>query len=695
MGHTRKHRDPYTANPWRDLGHAKWYDPLAALEDPTSPEFKAAVKTEDAIWSLALQQIPKSRLAAWRQSMAHYQRTAHPVSRKYAEVRFKWCGHAVAKQRGPAGYTTYVWIGDWHLDRAWSAVGFGPEGWFYTLEDIGKGAEHLELVVWHWAPNTKAPHPVWRRDPVGPSVEIVGNQIYFSTVENLLRYPDLWTASLQTGKETRCLFVEADKRYQVGFEVRGSVMFIHKANALDQMLGILHGDAVHWIADEKSTLIPIGMEWYGTNDSLIYYPAGSKYALPKGEYLVDACLGHGRDVLVITTNKGRETLWVFVKHAHWKPLKRGCADTTIINSIQIFHEETENPTFLFRAPMKPDEVWEYQGGGRHRMGKVLLYPEPLKLPYYAGGLAGDSRVPYTWVSAVKKPRALLVEAYGAYGMSGRRSYPERWLAYLAAGWAVAYVCPRGGREDGDAWYDGGRTAARKAATFEDTAAGIRAIQKSLHVGPDATVFFGRSAGGWLAANIAQAHGDLVAAVYAEVPYVDVLRTTTNPTLPLTQLEYDEFGDPSSKPVEYRALRKISPVDTVPSCKDSCPLLVIRTALHDKQVLPYEALKWSSRLRSAGWDRVYVGIDHDGGHFAAAKSMVEQRAEDAAILETSLKVCSLTDAGQRPARDACLLESAITYIQGTRTARTLRKKSVNRQVRSGTAGRTRRLRATSS
>jgi hypothetical protein len=673
MGHTRKNK--FTAVPTRDLGHAKWTDSLAALENPHSKEFKAAVVAEDANWSQGLQHIPSSRLRAWRRSMVHYQTAAHPVNRKFAEVQFKWCGHTVQKQRGPAGYTTHVWIDGWHQDRAWTAVGFGEEGWFYTLEDIGKGAEHLELTVWRWTPNTKAPRPLWRRDPVGPSVEIVGNQIYFSTVENLLRYPDIWVADVATGHGAKCLFTEPDKRFQVGFEARDGGVFVHKANALDQMLGILEDGKVRWIAAEKSTLIPIGIGYYGQNDAIVFYGLGKpnvQIALPEGEYLVDACLGPQRSVLVVTVNKGCESVWIWnhlQRQPRWECILRG--DPGIVNSIQIFHEDTEYPTFLVRDPRKPDVVWEYHGTSQHHWKKVVTYPEPLRLPYSGGGLAGDAEVPYTWISGVRQPRALLIEGYGAYGISARRAYPERWLPYLAAGWAVAYVCPRGGREGGDAWYDGGRTAARKAATFEDTATAIKALQKSLQIPPRATVFFGRSAGGWLAANIAQAHGDLVAAVYAEVPYVDVLRTTTNPTLPLTQLEYDEFGDPTRRQAEYRALLKISPVDTVPACNPTgCPIVVIRTALHDKQVLPYEALKWSARLRGAGWGRVYVGIDHDGGHFAAAKSMAEQRAED-----------------------ACLLESAIQYLTYTRAAKTLRKKSVKRQGRSGTEGRTRRSRST--
>ena len=673
MGKTPR-REKYTAAPCRDLGHARWCDPLAALEDPKSAEFKAAVKTEDANWSQALQHIPSSRLAFWRQAMARYQSAAHPVGRKWAEVRFRWCGHHVAKQRGPAGYSTYLWIDGWHLNRPWSDAGFGTSGWFYTLEDIGKGSEHLELTVWHWSPTAAKPRAVWRRDPVGPSVEIVGDRIYFSTVDNLLRYPDLWVAPLETGKGARCLYSEPDKRYQVSFMERGGTFFVHKANALDQELAILEGETLTWIANAKGTLVPVGGEWYACNDALVHYVTGKRVSFPKGHWLEDACLGHARTVLVILVCEGRDSLWVWNSNGlgKWECIKEG--PKGLVNSISMFHDPTEHPVILCRSPIAADEIWTYLGTVRHRMRLEFSYPEPLRLAHFGGGfaIAEGAHIPYTWVSAVRNPVALLVEGYGSYGISSRRAYPERWLAYLAAGWAIAYVCPRGGREGGDAWWDAGRTSARKATTFSDTAAGIVALQKSLHIPPSATVFYGRSAGGWLAANIAQDHGDLVAAVYAEVPFVDVLRTTTNPTLPLTQLEYDEFGDPRSRPAEYRALRKISPVDTVPACVEGkCPLIIVRTALHDTQVLPYETLKWAARLRAAGWGRVYAGIDHDGGHFAAAKSMVQQRAEDVSILET-----------------------AITY-QPVSAARTLRKKSVKRSRRAGTAGRTRRPRRTSS
>ena len=544
---------------------------------------------------------------------------AHPESRRYAEVEFEWCGHSVAKQRGAAGYTTNLWIDGWSHSGL-SGAGFGADH-FFTLADIGNGAEDLELTVWRWG---KEPERVWSRHPVGPAVEIVGDTLYYSTVENHLRYPDVWATRVRDGQHSRRIFHEADPRYQVTVIAREGEVFIHAANALDQRLGHLRESKIEWVS-AASTLLPLGRGWWACNDALINETR--RVHFPQGHFLSDA-RWVGEEMLVVTVHRGSDHLWCW-NSGEWRLLH-----ATNMGAIQLFHE-SGTPTVLIRAPETPDEVWKYTG----TLQRKFTYPEPLRL---RGGrkYVGDVGVPVSWVSAVDRPRALLVEAYGAYGVSARRAYPVRWLPYIAAGWAIAYVSPRGGREGGDAWWDAARTALRKKTTFDDTAAAIQALQRTLRISPAATVFFGRSAGGWLAANIAQAHGELVAAVYAEVPYVDVLRTTTNPTLPLTRLEYDEFGDPASRPEEYRALQAISPVDTVPTGGPQ-PLLVIRTALHDMQVLPYEALKWAARLRLAGWQRVYVGIDHDGGHFAAAKSMAEQRAEDAALLESALQRAAKT------------------------------------------------------
>lgn len=633
-------RDRLTAQAVRDIGHARWEDPLAALENPHSAEFKEAVAVEDATWSRAVKQVSPSILGAWRRDFTHFQRAAWPEARRWAHANFVWCERKVSIQPAGAGYTYNLWIDDWRPEEPLSHMGFGGDGWFFTMADVGQGGEDLELTVWRFGKGKDKAIKQWTRPHVGPSVVIRADRIYFSTVENRLRYPDVWSAELQTGEKATRLFHEPDPRFQVSFEARGhdNTIFIHTANALTQRLGVLDAAAerVRWITEyEDSTLVPVTTGVYARNEEIVFTNKQVAIPLPAGHYIEDAAEAPFKGAMFVTTVKrGRACLWLLrdVWHLLWD-------SGPVVGEVEIIHEPTTWPTFRTRCPTEPDTLWEFRGGAKDGVWSLqrhLQYPEPLKLHVVATD--EGTGVPYTVVSHVKSPKKLLVEAYGAYGISARRAYPVRWLPWLKRGYAFAYVCPRGGREGGDAWWDAARGAVRKHRTFEDTAAAIANIQTRIGVAPTATVFFGRSAGGWLAAAIAQQHGHLVAAVYAEVPYVDILRTTTNPHLPLTQMEYDEFGDPVRRVEEWHALKKISPVDTVPRVSGHPempkPVLVIRTALHDSQVLPYEALKWSHRLREAGWPAVFVGIDHDGGHFAAATSMEAQRAEDAALLDAA-------------------------------------------------------------
>jgi pimeloyl-ACP methyl ester carboxylesterase len=590
-------------------------DPLAILEEEGSA-FQAVVAEEDALWAAAISNKP---VTAWKTAMDLYQKAAWPETREYAHTVYTWQGHKVAIQKAAAGYTFNVWIGQ----RTWKALsGFGTCGTrFYTLEDVGKGAECLELRVWNCI---KEPKCIWKHVPVGPSVVLTESHVYFQSVENFLRYPDVRCLSLATFK-TNVIFTEKNPRFQVSILERSGSIYIHSANALDQTLWRLEKNKPRLLGSHHSTLIPLYGHVYASDREV--WNAAHKTPqrignLPPKHFWIDG-IQVKEGILAVLGHEGMAIVGVW-STGTW----RECWSSEELSDVQILHEPTEFPTLLIRRPSKSDEVWEYREG---ELRIRLRYPEPLRLRVIAVG--STKGVPYEIVAAVRSPTKLLVEGYGAYGISAKRAYPVRWLSYLAKGYAYAVVCPRGGRDKGDVWYDGGRTAARKHHTFEDTATAIQAIQDRLGIPGKRTVFFGRSAGGWLAAQMAQAYPELVAAVYAEVPYVDVLRTTSNPSLPLTQLEYDEFGDPVHRPAEKKALLRISPVDTVPPYHPGLhPGLVIRTALHDKQVLPYESLKWARRLRAAGWVGVHVGIDHDGGHFAAAKSMVQQRAEDAALLD---------------------------------------------------------------
>ena len=623
-------------NPWRDIGHARWYDPFAPLEDASSTEFQDAVKEESETWSHATEK-HKSRIRSWNKDTKDLYTAALPHTEEYAHETMMWNGYIVKIQH-TFGHRINVWITtlDKSLVESYTNINnFGicdESPMYFIIQDVGSGAETLELAVY----NVEKPqHPVWKKKSVGPDAAFKGDKIYYQSVENQLRYPGVLSADKKTGEKEREIFHESDKRFQVELHkpAHQSDIFIRVTNALQQRLGRIVGntDRIRWLARKSQTLYPICSTIYASNTGL--HIGSRKYPYPKG-YIVDA-VGNQERVYVTTVQKGYTYLYEFtVKEGSYNTLynPESPCEINLLTYSTI-------PSVEIKLPNEPSAIYLISD---HELVLTKRFPEPVTIPYFSHGLVKSkdgARVPYTIVSVVKHPRKLLVEGYGAYGISGHRSYPIRWLQWLQEGYAIAVAMPRGGREDGDAWYDGGRTALRKQNTFDDTAAVIKMAQATLRIQPKKTVFYGRSAGGFLAANIAQQFPDLVGAVYAEVPYLDVLRTTTNPDLPLTQLEYDEFGDPAKRPQEYLALQRISPVDTVPLAKKHSPIIVVKTAVNDTQVLPYEALKWSKKLRANGWT-VYTGIDGAGGHFAAESAMYQQQAEDAALIDSYLDTAAL-------------------------------------------------------
>lgn len=601
------------------------FDPYAELEDPKSSAFKDAVADAARNWSAALKPVAAAA-RAWSAEYKKLLTTALPHAPEFAQETIEWNGHIIKVQHS-FGHRLHVWIDGSPAFQGLSDFGIDPESsLYYTIKDASKGGEDLELTVYDLESGK-----VWAHPNVGPAAAFSGAHLYYQSVENELRYPVIFRVNKNNGKSRAKVFEERDKRFQVELlqPPRQPHVFIKTFNALAQRIGVIHETRVRWNTSKLAadadgagtTLIPISPYDFATNTHIVL--DGDKTPLPAGQYIEDAVYLTKYELLITTVSKGRTNLYIFdtVKKAFNRLF-----ESQVPNEIML-HRLASRPTVAITHPAEPNKVFEVVDGG---LVLRLTLPCPVKLTCITG-FAGADEVPFTIVSATPKPKKLLVEGYGAYGISSARRYPMHWLPWLKRGYAVAVAAPRGGRDNGDDWYDAGRTALRKHHTFEDTAAVIQAVQKRLRIGAKKTIFYGRSAGGWLAAAIGQHYSHLVGATYAEVPYLDVLRTTTNPDLPLTQLEYDEFGNPAARPDEYAALQKISPVDSVPMAPAGAPFILVRTALHDIQVLPYEALKWSKKSAALGW-RIIVGVDDDGGHFAAEKDMYEQLGEDAAILD---------------------------------------------------------------
>jgi oligopeptidase B len=189
----------------------------------------------------------------------------------------------------------------------------------------------------------------------------------------------------------------------------------------------------------------------------------------------------------------------------------------------------------------------------------------------------------------------VLTGYGAYEWSYDPDFYPLLLPLLDRGVVCAIAHIRGGGELGRGWWEAGRLAA-KPTTFTDFLSCARMLVTEGWVAPERLAARGGSAGGLLMGAVLARAPQQFRAVVAEVPFVDVVTTMLDPTLPLTTLEYDEWGDPR-RPEDYAWMRAYSPYDNVPAGR--LPAVLVTASLYDPRVSYHEPAKWVAKLRAAG------------------------------------------------------------------------------------------------
>jgi oligopeptidase B len=199
-----------------------------------------------------------------------------------------------------------------------------------------------------------------------------------------------------------------------------------------------------------------------------------------------------------------------------------------------------------------------------------------------------------------KPRGnpTLITAYGAYGVSNMPRFRDAWISLVDRGFVYAVAHVRGGREKGSRWYDQGRLL-NKRNSFMDFIAVTEALTAQGLADPKRVFAYGASAGGMLVGAVANMRPDLYAGIVAEVPAMDIVSTMADPNLPLSTLEYEEWGNPAVEQ-QYRTMLSYSPYDNVSA--QAYPAVFVIAALNDSQVGVHEAAKWVARLRATKTDR---------------------------------------------------------------------------------------------
>lgn len=232
---------------------------------------------------------------------------------------------------------------------------------------------------------------------------------------------------------------------------------------------------------------------------------------------------------------------------------------------------------------------------------------------------------------------LLLYGYGAYGHSINPTFSSDRLSLLDRGFVFAIAHIRGGAELGEEWHDHGKLLFKKN-TFTDFIACAEHLIAGHYSASDRLAIMGGSAGGLLLGAVLNLRPELFHVAVAKVPFVDVLNTILDPTLPLTIAEYEEWGDPANKQY-YDLMRSYSPYDNVAA--QAYPMMLVTAGLNDPRVSYWEPAKWVAKLRAVKTDDrlLLLKTNMGSGHFGPSGRYegMKETAFDYAFLLRSMGI----------------------------------------------------------
>jgi len=286
--------------------------------------------------------------------------------------------------------------------------------------------------------------------------------------------------------------------------------------------------------------------------------------------------------------------------------------------------DTDVFRFHYDSYITPDSEYDYHLDSRERtllkQREVKRYdPSKYRSELHYAVMHDGRRVPISLVYRIDKrregPQPLLLYGYGAYGYSLDVDFSSTRLSLLDRGVIFACAHVRGGGEMGKHWHDEGRMLHKKN-TFSDFVACAEHLIREHYTQPSMLVIEGGSAGGLLMGAVTNLRPDLFRAVVAEVPFVDVINTMLDASLPLTTGEYEEWGNPNDK-AYFDYMASYSPYDNL--AKGDYPAMLVETSLNDSQVMYWEPAKYVAKLRRFKTDAnpLLLRVNMDAGHGGAS------------------------------------------------------------------------------
>ena len=286
---------------------------------------------------------------------------------------------------------------------------------------------------------------------------------------------------------------------------------------------------------------------------------------------------------------------------------------------------TRKVRYTYSSPNRPSSLYEYDlETGESRLLKQQevgggYRPEDYVVERrWALGEDGTTRIPMALLYRKGLTRdgsaPALIYGYGSYGISMEAQFSVSILSLVDRGFVYALAQVRGGSELGEQWYEDGKFL-KKEHTFSDFAACARLLLDEGYTSPERLAAMGGSAGGMLMGVVANRWPELFGCIVAQVPFVDVVTTMLDDSLPLTTGEYEEWGNPN-EPEYYHYMKGYSPYDNL--CAQRYPAMLVTGGINDSQVLFHEPTKYVAKLRSLKTDDelLLLCMNMDSGHGGA-------------------------------------------------------------------------------
>jgi oligopeptidase B len=281
---------------------------------------------------------------------------------------------------------------------------------------------------------------------------------------------------------------------------------------------------------------------------------------------------------------------------------------------------TKTLRFVYSSFLTPASTYDYDMASRERVLKKRV-----DVPGYDASRYKVIRLMVPVRDGVRVPVSMLVRndwaqdgshplleyAYGSYGITTEATFNSPVLSLVDRGFAFAIAHVRGGQEMGRQWYDEGKMM-KKKNTFNDFVDVAEYLEKEKYTSADRMIANGGSAGGLLMGAVSNMRPDLFRAIVADVPFVDVINTMMDASIPLTAEEWQQWGDPHIK-AQYDYMKTYSPYDNVEH--KNYPWMLVTSSLNDSQVGYWEPTKWVAKLRATKADTnpLFFKINMAGGH----------------------------------------------------------------------------------